>query len=87
MSSTDDGSDVGPVTEKRPIEEVGDGPDPDNKKLNTGEGSKPCDAEAKAVDPSTLTHLTNPTRHNYLINEANRILTEYQETKEKVMVP
>ena len=68
-------------TEKRPAE-AGDATEPASKRPNTEEEPKPGDA----VDPKTLSHLTNPTRHDYFINKVNQLLIEYAQIKEKVPV-
>ena len=80
MSPTDGGNDD-VETEKRPAE-AGDATEPASKRPNTEEEPKPGDA----VDPKTLSHLTNPTRNDYFINKVNQYLSEYQQIKEKVPV-
>ena len=80
MGSTDGDNDV-VETEKRPAE-AGDATEPASKRPNTEEEPKPGDA----VDPKTLSHLTNPTRHDYFINKVNQLLIEYAQIKETVPV-
>jgi hypothetical protein len=47
------------------------------------EGSKPSEPE---IDLKTLSYLTNPTRHDFLIDKINKFLAEFQEAREKVIL-